>query len=314
MTLVFTTLTLIAFAANSILCRLALGGGAIDAASFTTVRIVSGAAMLLAISGIASRSSSRRTLPALPAFARCESPRATARLAEAPSARRRPAPPALVEWRLPLALFFYAITFSYAYVSLPASTGALILFGAVQTTMLTAALVAGERPRPLEWSGLALAFLGLVVLTAPGLAGPPLRGSLSMAASGICWGFYSLWGRDVSNPLQSTTRNFVRVTPLSLMVSLATLGRAHVTTSGAVLAATSGALASGVGYVLWYSALAGLSATRAATVQFAAPVFAATGGVLLLSEPVSLRLIFAAVLILGGIGLAHLRHLAPGAP
>ena len=293
MTLVFTTLTLICFAANSLLCRLALGGRAIDAASFTSVRIVSGALMLLAISAIASRSRPA----ALPA-------------ASCPS---RPSCPAL-EWRLPFALFFYAITFSYAYVSLTASTGALILFGAVQTTMLTAALVAGERPRPLEWSGLALAFLGLVVLTAPGLAGPPLRGSLSMAASGICWGFYSLWGRDVGNPLQSTTRNFVRVTPLSLMVSLATLGRAHVTTSGAVLAATSGALASGVGYVLWYSALAGLSATRAATVQFAAPVFAAAGGVLLLSEPVSLRLIVATVLILGGIGLAHLRHLAPGAP
>ena len=312
MTLVFTTLTLICFAANSLLCRLALGGGAIDAASFTSVRIVSGALMLLAISAIASRSRPARPAPpALPAFARSELPRATARLAIAPSARRRPA---LVEWRLPFALFFYAITFSYAYVSLTASTGALILFGAVQTTMLTAALVAGERPRPLEWAGLALAFLGLVLLTAPGLAGPPLRGSLSMAASGICWGFYSLWGRDVGNPLQSTTRNFVRVTPLSLMVSLATLRLAHVTTSGAVLAATSGALASGVGYVLWYSALAGLSATRAATVQFAAPVFAAAGGVLLLSEPVSLRLIVATVLILGGIGLAHLRHLAPGAP
>jgi len=292
MTLVFTTLTLICFAANSLLCRLALGGGAIDAASFTSVRMVSGALMLLAISGIADR---RSTPSALPAQA---------------SGRGR----SFREWRLPLALFFYAITFSYAYVSLTASTGALILFGAVQTTMLTAALVAGERPRPLEWSGLALAFLGLVVLTAPGLAGPPLRGTVSMAASGICWGFYSLWGRDVGNPLQSTTRNFVRVTPLSLMVSLATLGRAHLTRSGAVLAATSGALASGVGYVLWYSALAGLSATRAATVQFAAPVFAAAGGALLLSEPVSLRLIVAGVLILGGIGLAHLRHLAPGAP
>lgn len=207
-------------------------------------------------------------------------------------------------WRLPIALFIYAITFSFAYVSLTASTGALILFGAVQTTMLTAALVAGERPRALEWLGLSLAFIGLLVLTAPGLTGPPLRGSLSMAASGICWGFYSLWGRDVKSALASTTTNFVQATPLSLLVSLAAVGRIHVTTSGLLLAVTCGALTSGVGYVLWYSALAGLSATRAATVQFAVPIIAAAGGVILLAEPVSYRLITAAVLILGGIGLA----------
>lgn len=292
MTLLLTTLTLICFAANSLLCRLALGGGAIDAASFTSVRIVSGALMLLPISALAARRSSTPAPPAQPAD------------------RGR----SLREWRLPLALFAYAIAFSFAYASLTTGTGALILFGAVQTTMLTSALVAGERPRSLEWSGLVLAFVGLVVLTAPGLAGPPLGGSLSMAASGIAWGFYSLWGRGVDNPLQTTTGNFVRVTPLSLLVSLVTAGRTHVTTSGVLLAATSGALASGVGYVLWYSALAGLSATRAATVQFAAPVLAAAGGVLLLSEPVSFRLVVAAVLILGGIGLAHLRTPAPGAP
>src|SRR5262245_28531907 len=291
MTLLFTTLTLICFASNSLLTRLALGGGAIDAASFTSVRIVSAAVMLLAISGIASRSVSRPSLPAPPA---------------PPALPAPPAPPALVRWRLPLVLFGYAITFSFAYVSLTASTGALILFGAVQTTMLTAALIAGERPRALEWSGLAMAFIGLVILTTPGLAGPPLRGSLSMAASGICWGFYSLWGRDVRSPLESTTTNFVRVTPLSLLISLATIGSVHVTRTGVLLAAVCGALTSGVGYVLWYSALAGLSATRAATVQFAVPVIAAAGGVILLAEPVSLRLVASAILILGGVGLAHL--------
>jgi drug/metabolite transporter (DMT)-like permease len=283
MTLVFTTLTLICFASNSLLTRLALGGGAIDAASFTSVRMVSGAVMLLAI----SQSSLRSALS--------------------------PQPSALREWRLPLVLFGYAITFSFAYVSLTASTGALILFGAVQSTMFTAALMAGERPRALEWSGLVLAFIGLVVLTAPGLAGPSLRGSLSMAASGVCWGFYSLWGRDVKSPLESTTTNFVRVTPLSLLVSFATIGSAHVTTPGALLATACGALTSGVGYVLWYSALAGLSATRAATVQFAAPVIAAAGGVILLAEPVSLRLVASAILILGGIGLAHLSPGSAGA-
>jgi drug/metabolite transporter (DMT)-like permease len=210
-------------------------------------------------------------------------------------------------------LFGYAITFSLAYVSLTAINRALILFGAVQSTMFTAALMAGERPRALEWSGLVLAFIGLVVLTAPGLAGPSLRGSLSMAASGVCWGFYSFWGRDVKSPLESTTTNFVRVTPLSLLVSVATIGSAHVTTPGALLATACGALTSGVGYVLWYSALAGLSATRAATVQFAAPVIAAAGGVILLAEPVSLRLVASAILILGGIGLAHLSPGSAGA-
>ena len=293
MTLLFTTLTLISFASNSLLTRLALGAGAIDAASFTTVRVVSGAVMLLALSAIAARSS-RPALPASPAL---------------PAPRRR----ALFRWRLPLVLFGYAITFSFAYVTLTASTGALILFGAVQTTMLTAALVAGERPRALEWAGLVLACVGLVVLTSPGLAGPPLTGSLSMAASGICWGFYSLWGRDVKSALESTTSNFIKVTPLSLLVSLATIGRAHVTTTGALLAALCGAVTSGVGYVLWYSALAGLSATRAATVQFAVPVIAATGGVILLAEPISLRLIASAILILGGIGLSHLSPGSAGA-
>ena len=289
MTLLFTTLTLISFASNSLLTRLALGAGAIDAASFTTVRIVSGAVMLLALSAIAAR---RNSLPALPA---------------------PPAPRGFADWRLPLVLFGYAITFSFAYVTLTASTGALILFGAVQTTMLTAALVAGERPRALEWAGLVLACVGLIVLTSPGLAGPPLSGSLSMAASGICWGFYSLWGRNVKSALESTTSNFIRVTPLSLLVSLATIGRAHVTTTGALLAALCGAVTSGVGYVLWYSALAGLSATRAATVQFAVPVIAAAGGVILLAEPISLRLIASAILILGGIGLSHLSPGSAGA-
>lgn len=233
-----------------------------------------------------------------------------ARPIRTPESDSQPSTPAtetstwLLDWRLPLALFVYAIAFSFAYLSLTAGTGALILFGGVQTTMLIAALVAGERPRPFEWMGLASAVAGLIVLTAPGLTGPPPGGSLLMALAGVCWGFYSLWGRGVADPLRSTRNNFVRVTPLSLFVSLATMGRAHVTAPGVLMAASSGALASGVGYVLWYSALAGLTATRAATVQLAVPVLAAVGGVVLLSEQVSLRLVVAAVLILGGIGLA----------
>lgn len=286
MILLYTALTLIAFAANSLLCRLALGGRTIDAASFTSVRIVSGAVMLVAISAIVARP--------------IRTPESDSQL-WTPATERSTW---LRDWRLSLALFVYAIAFSFAYLSLTAGTGALILFGGVQTTMLIAALVAGERPRPFEWIGLASAVAGLIVLTAPGITAPPLGGSLLMALAGVCWGFYSLWGRGVADPLRSTTHNFVRVTPLSLLVSLATVGRAHVTAPGVLLAASSGALASGVGYVLWYSALAGLTATRAATVQLAVPVLAAMGGVVLLSEQVSLRLVGAAVLILGGIGLA----------
>jgi len=205
MTVLYTTLTLIAFAANSLLCRLALGGRTIDAASFTTVRIMSGTTMLLAISAIA-RGRPLGTQPsALPsAF----SPRPSALTVH------------LLQWLPAIILFLYAIAFSFAYMSLSAGTGALILFGAVQTTMLTVAIAAGERPQPLEWVGLASALIGLVVLTAPGLAGPPIGGSLLMAAAGICWGFYSLWGRGIADPLDATTRTFVRVTPLSLILSV----------------------------------------------------------------------------------------------
>jgi drug/metabolite transporter (DMT)-like permease len=279
MTFVYTALSLVAFASNSLLCRLALGGGSIDAASFTSLRIVSGALMLLAISWIAPRPSS---------------------LHAAPRAERW----ALRDWRMPLVLFVYAITFSYAYVSLTAATGALILFGGVQTTMRAAALLSGERPQMSEWLGFASALLGLVILNAPGLTSPPVVGSVLMALSGVSWGFYSLWGRETTDPLAATTGNFIRATPLSLLVSLATLGRAHATAPGVLLAASSGALASGVGYVIWYSALPRFTATRAATVQLAAPVLASIGGVVLLSEPISLRLAISAVLILGGIGVA----------
>jgi drug/metabolite transporter (DMT)-like permease len=288
MTLVYTALTLIAFASNSLLCRLALGDGTIDAASFTSVRIVSGAVMLLALSAIAAR-------PAASALPSSLSPPPSA-LATKMSWFR--------DWRLPLVLFLYAITFSLAYVSLTAGTGALILFAGVQGTMRAAALAAGERPHRSEWIGIACAMIGIVVLTAPGITSPPIVGSLLMAVSGISWGFYSLWGRENTDPLGSTTTNFVGATPLSLLVSLAMYGRVHVTAPGVLLAAASGALSSGVGYVLWYSALPNLTATRAATAQLAVPVIAAVGGVVLLSEQLSLRLAISAVLILGGIGIA----------
>lgn len=260
----------------------------IDAASFTTIRVVSGAIALLGISMASRTLDVKNSLtPDL------EGPRS-------PDIKVGPT------WRSAVALSVYAIAFSFAYLSLTTGTGALILFGAVQTTMLAAALLTGERPRLLEWVGLVSALAGLIVLVFPGLTAPPLVGSVLMAIAGISWGFYSLWGRGTKNPLAATTVNFVRAVPLAVVVSVAMVVRAHVTTSGAMLAASSGALTSGVGYVIWYAALRGLTATRAATVQLAVPVLAAVGGVAFLSEQITARLFIAALMILGGIGLAIL--------
>lgn len=269
----WTGCALVAFAANSVLCRLALGGAAIDAASFTTVRLAAGACVLLLITfALNKKSLSFSQVKPLSA----------------------------------LLLFLYAAAFSFAYVDLSAGTGALVLFGSVQATMLVAALGSGERPHPLEWSGLALALCGLVYLVFPGLqSAPPLVSSTFMAVAGISWGLYSLRGRGGVDPLADTTGNFVLALPLAVAVNLITLrGAAHVSHRGVLLAVLSGALASGVGYVVWYAALRGLTATRAATVQLAVPVLAAAGGVLLLSETITPRLLLAACVILGGVGLA----------
>jgi drug/metabolite transporter (DMT)-like permease len=204
-------------------------------------------------------------------------------------------------------LFLYAAAFSFAYNGLGAGAGALILFGSVQATMILFALRSGERPHVLEWSGLGLALCGLVYLVFPGLAAAPLlASSASMTVAGIAWGLYSLRGRGAASPLVETTRNFVLALPLAFIVNLLVLRHAHVTRKGVILAMLSGALASGVGYVVWYAALRGLTATRAATVQLAVPVLAAVGGVLFLSERISLRLLLAAFVILGGVGLALL--------
>jgi drug/metabolite transporter (DMT)-like permease len=298
-TVLNTCLALVAFAANSLLCRLALGGGAIDAASFTTVRLASGAAMLLAIA----------------TFERSNVPRST-RTINGTALHQSRGPGA--GWRSALALFLYAIAFSFAYVSLPVATGALILFGAVQTTMLMSALRSGERPRPLEWLGLVIAVAGLAYLVSPGLTAPPLFGSAMMASSGVAWGWYSLWGRHSASPIGETTTNFVRAAPLAIVVSLVSFGEMHATARGAALAAVSGAVTSGLGYVAWYAALRRLTAMRAATVQLATPVLTAAGGVVFLSEELSTRLGISAALILGGIGLAtttrlRISHSTPNA-
>jgi len=269
---VWTGCALVAFAANSVLCRLALGGGAaIDAASFTTIRLAAGAGVLLLIT-VAVNKKSLSLSQARPVSA--------------------------------LLLFLYAAAFSFAYTKLSTGTGALILFGSVQATMLLAALRSGERPHPLEWAGLAFALGGLVYLVFPGLSSPPLVSSILMTVAGISWGLYSLRGRGGSDPLADTTGNFVLALPLAVAVNLITLRVAHVSQRGIWLAVLSGALASGVGYVVWYAALRGLTVTRAATVQLAVPVLAAAGGVLLISEKITPRLLLAACVIIGGVGLA----------
>ena len=263
----FLSLALIAFAANSVLCRLALGPRTIDAASFTSIRLVSGAVTLMLI--LAAR-------------------------------RKRMAG----SWRGAVMLLLYAVAFSFAYLSLSAGTGALVLFGAVQLTMILSGLRAGERPGAREWGGLFVAVAGVVYLVLPGLTAPSPLGSALMAGAGIAWGVYSLLGRGAKDPLAETAGNFVRAAPGALVVSAVAMGGFHVTWEGALLAVASGALASGIGYVLWYAALRGLTATRAATVQLSVPVIAAVGGVLFIGETITPRIVIASALILGGVGAA----------
>ena len=267
-TLALTAFTMIAFASNSILCRLALAGHTIDPATFTTLRLASGALTLYLISTFSGR-----------------------------GARRGGG------WRSAFFLVLYAATFSFAYITLSAGTGALLLFGAVQATMMIAALRFGERPGATQWTGFAAALGGLVFLTAPGLTAPSPVGSALMVVAGFAWGMYTLRGRRDQDPLAATARNFARALPFAVAVSLAMITRRDVSAHGALLAVASGAIASGIGYVVWYAALKGLSATRAATVQLSVPVIAALGGVLFLSERVTPRLAIAAVFILGGVGL-----------
>jgi drug/metabolite transporter (DMT)-like permease len=269
-TVIATTVAMIAFAANSILCRLALGPPEIDAVGFTAIRLVSGAVTLLVISLLSGR---RRT-----------------------AANRG-------DWKSGAALFSYAIMFSFAYISLDVGTGALILFALVQTTMIVWGLVRGERPGLVQWMGLVVALGGLVYLVSPGLSAPSPLGSVMMATAGIAWGVYSLRGRGAKDPIVSTTDNFVRSVPLVLVAVAIFYRRIDFNTDGVVLAVASGTIATGVGYVIWYAALRGLSTTRAASVQLTVPAIAAAGGLALLDETVSLRLVVSAVLILGGVGL-----------
>jgi len=259
---------MLAFAANSVLCRMALRRTSIDAASFTLVRMASGALMLWVLSSLAGHKSGKAG-----------------------------------NWISAAALAGYAAAFSFAYVSLPVGTGALLLFGAVQATMIVRGLLGGERMKHAQIAGFVNAVAGLIVLVLPGLAAPPLAGALLMAGAGVCWGIYSLRGRRSTDPLATTAGNFLRGVPFAIAVSLVFFRSTRPDVKGVIFAGFSGALASGVGYAIWYAALRGLSATRAAVVQLSVPVIAALGGVALLGERITLRLAVSAVAVLGGIAL-----------
>ena len=288
-TLLYTTFALVAFAFNSILCRLALRGEEADAAGFTVVRLVSGAVALIVISYVVDRR--RRALIPMHRDAATDT-RATD----------------TGSWPSALFLFAYAICFSFAYLGLTAGTGALILFGSVQVTMIAVANLRGERLSALEWLGLAAAVGGLVYLVFPGLASPPLASSLLMAAAGAAWGFYTLRGKASRDPLGDTTGNFIRSLPMAAAVALIFLPHIQLSTRGVVLAVISGAVTSGVGYTIWYAALKFHTSTRAAVLQLAVPVMAAIGGIVLLAENFTSRIAIAGILILGGIALTVSRR------
>jgi drug/metabolite transporter (DMT)-like permease len=273
---ILTGFTLIAFAANSLLCRMALGGNLIDPVSFTTIRLASGALALIPISRISATSENRQK--------------------------------AQGSWLSGFVLFAYAVPFSLAYVSLSTGIGALILFGSVQVTMLSAALKSGEKLTALQWAGLITAIIGLIALVLPGISAPPPIGALLMCVAGIAWGVYSIRGRNAPAPAMMTSGNFLRSVPLAVLASVIAVSSIHVDRSGILLAMTSGAVTSGMGYVLWYTVLKRLTTTQAAVVQLLVPVLAAFGGVAFLSERVSLRLIAASTLILGGVATTVLKR------
>jgi len=269
-TAALTAFALIAFATNSVLCRLALGPGTIDAASFTTIRLVSGALVLLLVN----------------------------------AAGKTGATADRGNWTSALMLFLYAVTFSFAYISLNTGTGALILFASVQATMIIFAIFKGERLGLMGSLGMCAALAGLTYLVFPGLTAPSPSGAALMAVAGISWGIYSLRGRGSRAPVVVTRDNFLRSTPFVLLTGLILLDNLHVTFAGVLFAALSGGLTSAIGYVIWYAALREHSATSAALVQLLVPVLAALGGVVLLSEALTLRLLLSSAMIIGGVALA----------
>jgi drug/metabolite transporter (DMT)-like permease len=271
-TSLLTVLALIAFAANSVLCRLALGNEAIDASSFTVIRLLSGAITLFVI---------LRVKGSIKGNNKGASSKGS--------------------WTAGLMLFLYAITFSYAYLSVDTGTGALILFGSVQITMIMLSLISGTRLHLIEWSGVIIAFTGFIYLILPDITTPSVNGFILMTVSGMSWGIYTLKGRGSKNPLMDTTYNFLRTIPLVVLLAIFTLQNMSFSFEGIIFALVSGAITSGVGYTIWYIALGGLSSTQAAVLQLSVPVIAAIGGVVFVSEEITIRLIISATIVLSGI-------------
>lgn len=274
-TLFFTILALIAFAGNSVLCRLALGEQTIDAASFTIMRLLSGTILLLILMRVFNRDKKSASSGS---------------------------------WLAAAMLFTYAATFSYAYITLDTGTGALILFAAVQITMIIVAMIKGDRLRMIAWSGVLLAIAGFVYLVLPGVSAPSFVGFILMSIAGIAWGVYSLIGKVSKNPIADTAMNFTRTLPFLIIMVMFALPSFELSTKGILLAVVSGAIASGIGYAIWYTALKGLSAAQAAVVQLTVPILAAIGGVVFMSEIITLRLIIAAVMILSGVAMVLLKN------
>ena len=274
-TFVYTSLALIAFAANSVICRMALKNDAIDPGMFTSIRLGSGALVLI-ILVLLSKDNKKKIK-------------------------------SKGSWKSAAMLFMYAAAFSYAYVSLDTGIGALIIFGVVQITMISASLLSGYQMNRLEWMGILMALAGFLYLLLPGATAPSLSGFLLMALSGIGWGIYSLRGKKSKKPLVDTAYNFLRALPFLLLISVFLYQESNYSSKGIFLALLSGVVTSGLGYTIWYLALNGLNGIQASIVQLLVPVLAAIGGVVFIGEPISLRLIVAATMILGGILLLIIR-------
>jgi drug/metabolite transporter (DMT)-like permease len=278
---ILTLLAMIAFASNSLLCRLALKQTAIDAASFTLIRIASGAVVLWLILRM-RQGVDRASLQG--------------------------------NWLSAFALFAYAGAFSFAYITLSAATGALLLFGAVQATMILWGLHKGEPFHLRQLCGFVIALAGLVALLLPGLSAPPLGGAMLMLGAGVAWGIYSLRGRGTSDAISATAGNFLRAVPFAVVLINTFIPGIRVDAAGITYALLSGAIASGLGYVIWYSALPSLKAASAATVQLSVPVLTAAGGILLLGESLTVRFILASIAVLGGIALVVIARAETRAP
>ena len=272
-TVAFTCFSLVAFAGNSILCRLALGEGKIDAASFTIIRLLSGIVILLLISQISQGHTNALTKK---------------------------------NWISSAVLFLYAVAFSYAYISLDTGTGALILFGTVQITMVMASLVLGQKLHVLEGIGVATAFLGFIYLVKPSLTTPSLTGFGLMTLAGIAWGIYTLRGKNSKQPIDDSAINFLYTLPFILTLFIIEFKSTNLSQQGIIIAALSGAIASGIGYAVWYTAVKKLSTIQASVVQLLVPIIAAVGGVIFAREVISMRLILSSMIILGGILLVLL--------